>query len=151
MDENEVLENELIEDNEEESTDDLSEFNSDSSAVENNVSDEQIIDAIRSLIDENNIDGDSLPDESDVQADSLPTSEDIETIDYTELLSDIKYQLIEVNSHLSTLEEEQTATIFDKTLNEYNILDSLMVIIVVFFLCKVVIEFIKHFTPKIWK
>lgn len=147
MEENEIIENEELQEGE-----DQSEFNSDSSSTEN-VSDEQIIDAIRSLIDENNIERDSLSDNEVIEESSVESSEIVEneSIDYSQVLDDIYYQLVEVNSHLSTLEEEQTATIFEKTLNEYNILDSLIVILVVIVLCKVFIEFIKHFTPKIWK
>lgn len=145
-------ENEIIENNEIETGEDQSEFNSDSSSTEN-VTDEQIIAAIRSLIDENNIEGDSLSDNEIVEESSSESSEIVENevIDYSDTLDDIYYQLVEVNSHLTTIEEEQTATIFDKSLNEYNILDSLIVILVVIVLGKVVIEFIKHFTPKIWK
>lgn len=117
----------------------------------NNVSDEQIIDAIRSLIDENNIEGDSLSGDAVNEESSIEDSEVVEDIDYTDLLTDIKYELTEVNSHLVSIEEYQQSTLFDKQLIEYNISDSLLVVLVVFILVKGLIELIKHFTPKIWK
>lgn len=119
--------------------------------IENNVTDEQIIDAIRSLIDENNIEGDSLSGDEVGEESSSEDSEVVEDVDYTDLLTEIKYELTEINSHLVSIEEYQQSTLFDKQLIEYNISDSLLVLVVVFFLVKGLVELIKHFSPKIWK
>lgn len=147
MEDNEVLEN--VNEQTDGSPDSYNEFGvSDES---NNVTDEQIIDAIRSLIDENNIEGDSLSGDEVGQESSSEASEVVEYIDYTDLLTEIKYELTEINSHLVSIEEYQQSTLFDKQLVEYNISDSLLVLVVVFFLVKGLVELIKHFSPKIWK
>lgn len=119
--------------------------------TEPSVSDDQIIDALRSLINENDIEGDSLSGDEVIEESSSEDSEVVEDIDYTELLTDIKYELIEVNSHLDSIETYQQTNIFDRQLNDFNVTDSLLVIVCLFFLVKVFIEFIKHFTPKLWK
>lgn len=114
------------------------------------VTDEQILDAIRSVIDENvqnDIEGDSLLDKPIV---SPSVSSAVENIDYTSLLTDIKNQQIETNSKLETIISDNNKTIFEKSLNEYNVTDTILVFIVVFGLGFVVVQFIKKFTPRIW-
>lgn len=147
MDDNEVLENVT------EQTDGSPDSSNESGVPDesNNVTNEQIIDALRSLIDENNIEGDSLLSDEVVEESSSEDSEVVEDIDYTELLTEIKFELTEINSHLVSIEEYQQSTLFDKQLVEYNISDSLLVLVVVFFLVKGLVELIKHFSPKIWK
>lgn len=114
------------------------------------VTDEQILDAIRSVIDENvqnDIEGDSLLDDPIVSPSVSPS---VENIDYTSLLTDIKNQQIETNSKLETIISDNNKTIFEKSLNEYNVTDTILVFLVVFGLGFVVVQFIKKFTPRIW-
>lgn len=114
------------------------------------VTDEQILDAIRSVIDENvqsDIEGDSLLDEPIVSPSVSPS---VENIDYTSLLTDIKNQQIETNSKLETIISDNNKTIFEKSLNEYNVTDTILIFLVVFGLGFVVVQFIKKFTPRIW-
>lgn len=146
MEENELLENEI----EEEAS---SEFNSeeDSPEGENVVTQDQVIDALREIINENvenDIEGDNLQLLSDNSPSVSPTPS---VIDYTQLLIDIKNQQIQTNSSLSTLIEDHEKTIFDKTLSEYTITESILVFLVVFGLCTAFIGLIKKFTPKLWR
>lgn len=112
------------------------------------ITDEQILDAIRSVVNEDIIEGDSLSGDQDS---SEIYSETSETIDYSDQITELKNLLIETNSHLVTLEDSINTSIIDKPLNEYNINDSLLVCLFVLILITGVIGFIKHFTPKIWK
>ena len=117
----------------------------------NDVTDEQIVNAIRRVINENNIEGDNLSDVPNDEEGDLSPTENIEQIDYTDILNDINDNLIDINIKLDNIIEYQTATIFDRELNDYNITDSLIVIVVIFVFVKAIIHFIKVFTPKIWK
>lgn len=151
MDENEViLEGEYGEYIPEESSPLGGEESSPSEEDSTTVTDEQILDAIRSVIDENiqsDIEGDSLLDEPIVSPSVTPS---VEVVDYTSLLNDIKNQQIETNSKLQTIIDDNNKTIFDKSLNEYNITDSILVFLVVFAFGFVVVQFVKKFTPRIW-
>ena len=127
-----------------------SEFNSEvDSEDESGVSDDQIINAIRELIEDedsisrNSVSGNEIPSEGDFSSS--------ETLDYTQLLTDIKNQNIQISSQLQTIIDNSEQTIFDKKLNEYNISDTILVVLVVFGLIFFVISFIKKFTPKIWR
>lgn len=127
-----------------------SEFNSEvDSEEESSVTDDQIISAIRELIEDENsftrdsVSGNEIPPEGD--------SSSAEIIDYTQLLTDIKNQNIQISSQLQTIIDNSEMTIFDKELNEYNITDTILVVLVVFGLILLVISFIKKFTPKIWR
>ena len=144
-----------LEDNEDSGS--AAEFNSapvpeQSEELENNdVTDEQIVNAIRRVINENNIEGDSLSDEPIVSPSVTPSVEPIEQIDYTDILNDINDNLTDVNTKLDNIIEYQSATIFDRELNDYNVTDSLIVFVVIFVFVKAIIHLIKVFTPKIWK
>ena len=127
-----------------------SEFNSEVDSVEeSNVTDDQIISAIRELIEDENsitrdsVSGNEIPSEGD--------SSSAEIIDYTQLLLDIKNQNIQISSQLQTIIDNSELTIFDKELNDYNITDTILVVLVIFGLIMFVISFIKKFTPKIWR
>lgn len=127
-----------------------SEFNSEvDSEEENGVSDDQIINAIRELIEDednitrNSVSGNEIPSEGDLSSSEI--------IDYTQLLTDIKNQNIQISSQLQIIIDNSEQTIFDKELNEYNITDTILVVLVVFGLIFFVISFIKKFTPKIWR
>lgn len=152
LESNEIL---GLEDNEDSGS--AAEFNSapvpeQSEGLENNeLSDEQIVNAIRRVINENNIEGNDIYDEPIDSPSVTPSVEDIEQIDYTDILNDINDNLIDVNTKLDNIIEYQSATIFDRELNDYNITDSLIVIVVIFVFVKAIIHFIKVFTPKIWK
>ena len=123
-----------------------------SEELENNdVTDEQIVNAIRRVINENNIEGGGLSDNEIDSPSDIPSVEDIEQIDYTDILNDINDNLIDINTKLDNIIEYQSATIFDRELNDYNITDSLIVFVVIFVFVKAIIHFIKVFTPKIWK
>lgn len=152
LENNEIID---IEDNEDSGS--VAEFNSapgpeQSEDIDNNeLSDDQIVDAIRRVINENNIEGDSLSDEPIISPSVTPSFEPIEQIDYTDILNDINDNLIDVNTKLDSIIDYQSATIFDRELNDYNITDSLIVFVVIFVFVKAIIHFIKVFTPKIWK
>lgn len=151
MEDNEIiLEGEFGEYIEEESSPLGGEESSSPEEVSNAVTDDQILNAIRSVIDENvqsDIEGDSLSDEPFVSPSVSPSAENI---DYTSLLNDIKNQQIETNSKLETIIADNNKTIFDKSLNEYNVTDSILVFLVVFGLGFVIVQFVKKFTPRIW-
>lgn len=152
LENNEIID---IEDNEDSGS--AAEFNSapgpeQSEDIDNNqLSDDQIVDAIRRVINENNIEGDSLSDEPIISPSVTPSVEPIEQIDYTHILNDINDNIIDVNTKLDSIIEYQSATIFDRELNDYNITDSLIVLVVIFVFVKAIIHLIKVFTPKIWK
>lgn len=123
-----------------------------SEELENNdITDEQIVNAIRRVLNENDIEGDSLSDESIDSPSVTPSVEPIEQIDYSDILNDINDNLTDINTKLDNIIEYQSATIFDRELNDYNITDSLIVIVVIFVFVKAIIHFVKVFTPKIWK
>lgn len=152
LENNEIL---GIEDTEESGS--AAEFNSapvpeQSEELENNdVTDEQIVNAIRRVINENDFEGDSLSDNMLDSSNDISDSETVEQIDYTDILNDINDNLIDINTKLDNIIEYQSATIFDRELNDYNITDSLIVVVVIFVFVKAIIHFIKVFTPKIWK
>lgn len=149
MEENEIIENtEIVEE-------EASEFNSEDSSeiIEENesITDVQIINAIREVIDENrqnDFEG------TDILTDENSTENNLETteiIDYTQLLIDIKNQQIQTNSSLQTIIDDNNKTIFDKELSEYNITETILVVLVVALLFAFVVGMIKKFTPKIWR
>lgn len=152
LENNEIL---GLEDNEDSGS--AAEFNSapvpeQSEDLENNVvTDEQIVNAIRRVINENNNEGDNLSDEPIVSPSVTPSVETIEQIDYTDILNDINTNLTDINTKLDNIIDYQSATIFDRELNDYNITDSLIVVVVIFVFVKAIIHMIKVFTPKIWK
>lgn len=151
MEENELLEEENIEESQPEEGETGSGIADPANPSEEDITDQEILDSIRGLINENrenNIEGDGLLLESD-SADI--SSEVSETIDYTQLLTDIKNQQIQINSSLSTIIEHQEQTIFDKPIVEYNIMETSVVLIIVFGLGSVVVGFIRKFTPKLWR
>ena len=153
----ELENNEILGQEDTEESGSAAEFNSapvpeQSEETENNdVSDQQIVNAIRRVINENNIEGDNLSDEPIVSPSVTPSAEPIEQINYTDILNDINTNLTDINIKLDNIIEYQSATIFDRELNDYNITDSLIVVIVIFVFVKAIIHFIKVFTPKIWK
>lgn len=120
---------------------------------QNNITDEQIISALREVIanGENDLQGDNILSSEDISENHIQGSETVEEIDYTQLLTDIKYELISLNSNITTLTEEYNSTIFDKSLNEYNISNTLLATIVIFSLVKALMYFINHFTPRLWR
>lgn len=115
------------------------------------VTDEQIVNAIRRVINENDIEGDSLSDNEIDSSNDVSNTETVEQIDYTDILNDINDNLIDINTKLDSIIEYQSATIFDRELNDYNVTDSLIVVVVLFVFVKAIIHMIKVFTPKIWK
>lgn len=148
MEDTELMEVEYIEEPQE---GDPAELSSAGEPSEEDITDQEILDSIRGLINENrenNIEGDSILLESDPEESS---SEASEVIDYTQLLTDIKNQQVQINSSLTTIIEHQEQTIFDKPIIEYNIMETSVVFIVVFGLGSVVIGLIRRFTPKLWR
>lgn len=149
MNEEELLEEE-IEENSEEIEEVPSELSSEGDTSEE-ITDQEILDAVREVINENREnagEGIDLLGEPDISPVVSPTPE---VVDYTQLLTDIKNQQIETNSTLTSLVEAQEQTIFDKSLSEYNITESILVFLVVFGFGIVVIGLIKKFTPKLWR
>lgn len=151
MEDNEILEEEYIEESQPEEGESGSGIADPANPSEEDITDQEILDSIRGLINENrenNNEGDSLLLESDSEESS---SEASEVIDYTQLLTDIKNQQVQINSSLTTIIEHQEQTIFDKPIIEYNIMETSVVLIVVFGLGSVVVGFIRKFTPKLWR
>lgn len=72
------------------------------------------------------------------------------SVDYSSDLTAIKYELISINSQLSSMSEYQEQTIFDKQLNDYTVSEGLLVFVVVFFFINGILSLIRKFTPKIW-
>lgn len=72
------------------------------------------------------------------------------SVDYSSDLTAIKYELISINSQLSSMSEYQEQTIFDKQLNDYTVSEGLLVFVVVFFFFNGILSLIRKFTPKIW-
>lgn len=148
MNEEELLEE--IQENREEVEDFPSELSSEGETSED-ITDEDILDAVREVIyenRENSVKGVDILGEPDISPVVTPTPS---AIDYTQLLTDIKNQQIQTNSSLTSLVEAQEQTIFDKSLSEYNITESILVFLVVFGLGVVVVGLIKKFTPKLWR
>lgn len=114
------------------------------------VTDDQIIDAIRELINENNeddIEGDDLLDNENSTEDPL---EDVETVDYTEVLDSIYEEIYLIRTDLEAAQEIETKTIFDKQLNEYTVSEALLALGGLGLIVAAIIGLINHFTPKIW-
>ena len=147
----EEYENDVILGMEEDSEEVSTSSNDVGQSSENEISDSQIVDALRSLINENDIEGDNLSDISDSEENGVSDSQDIDIIDYSDILSDINDNLILINDKLDSIIEYHSATIFDRELNDYNITDSLLVLIVIFFFVKAIIHFVKVFTPRLWR
>lgn len=148
MNEEELLEEEILE-NSEEVEEASPELSSGEEASE--ITDEQILDAVREVIYENREnagEGIDLLGEPDISPAVTPTPS---AIDYTQLLTEIKNQQIQTNSSLTSLVVAQEQTIFDKSLADYNITESILVFLVVFGLGVVVVGLIKKFTPKLWR
>ena len=141
---------ELLDNNEMNDEEVSSEFNSEeiSSAEEDHISDEQIINAIREIINEDDIERSSVSGNSIYPEDNLSSNE---VVDYTQLLTDIKNQNIEISSKLTTIIEDNNKTIFDKEINEYSVQDTVLIAVVIFGVIFIVLSFIKKFTPKIWR
>lgn len=117
------------------------------------VTSEQIIDALKEVINENSETGDNLSSDQVLKNDSLQNSLNVqnEIIDYTDFLTDIYDELVELNTNLESFSSSYNSSILDKNLNEYNINQSLLCIIIVCFFVKGVLYFIKHFTPRLWR
>ena len=141
---------ELLDNNEMNDEEVSSEINSEesSSAEEDHISDEQIINAIREIINEDDIERSSVSGNSIYPEDNLSSNE---VVDYTQLLTDIKNQNIEISSKLTTIIEDNNKTIFDKEINEYSVQDTVLIAVVIFGVIFIVLSFIKKFTPKIWR
>lgn len=109
------------------------------------------------LIDEVEIEENSLSSEEvdllrEILASETVSENNISdsSIDYTSDLTAIKYELISINSQLSSLSEYQEQTIFDKQLIDYTVSEGFLVFIVVFFFINGILSLIRKFTPKIW-
>ena len=147
MNEEELLEE--IEENSEEVEEASPELSSGEEASD--ISDQDILDAVREVIYENREnagEGIDLLNEPNVSPSVTPTPE---VIDYTQLLIDIKNQQIQTNSSLTSMIEAQQQTIFDKSISDYNITESILVFLVVFGLGVIIVGLIKKFTPKLWR
>lgn len=149
MNEDELLENTV--NIEEEASEFNSEDSSETDEVNEDITNDEIIDAIREVINENrenDIEGVDLFTNENNSQDNIQNNE---IVDYTQLLTDIKNQQIQTNSSLQSIIENSNKTIFDKELSEYNITETILVVIVVALLFTFVVGMIKKFTPKIWR
>lgn len=148
MEDNEIFENnEIIENNDE--VVDSAEPSSAPDTTE--ITNEQIIDAIKEVIyehNENDIEGDSVSGNSIVSEDNSASTPVV--IDYSSDLSAIKNLLIENNSSLVTISEYQQTTIFDKELNSYSVSEGLLIILTICVFVHFVVDLIKEFTPSLW-
>ena len=110
---------------------------------------EQIIDAIKEMIEENesDIEGADLLDHENIEETTL---EDPAPVDYTELLTEIQEQLQLQHETLLEIQEQDSRTIFDKPLNEYNVTETVLVFGVLVAILATACSLIKHFTPRIW-
>lgn len=146
----EELMNEEIE--EESSEEASSEEDAASSEEEDDgVTREEVIDALREIINENNendLEGDNILTGENTSEDPLPTGE---VIDYTEQLEAILTQLENDALARQEREEYESQTIFDKPLNEFTVSESIGALGVCFGLCVVVVILVRHFTPQLWK
>lgn len=157
MDENEIiLEGEYGEYESEESSElgeNLGEEQCDEAQVESGseVSDEQIIEAIRGLLNENeesDIEGSDISINEDPEKDSL---QDSEIVDYTPILEDILAQLESDAAARQAQDEINAQTIFEKPLNEFTVSESIGSLFIVGAFIVVFVAFIKHFTYDLWR
>lgn len=133
------------------SEEETSEEAASSEESESGFSREEVVDALREIINENNendLEGDNLLTDNDVTPDPVPTSV---VVDYTEQLDAILTQLENDALARQEYEEYESQTIFDKPLNEFTVSESIGALAVCFGLCLVVVVFIRHFTPQLWK
>lgn len=153
MDENEeyeVIENDVIE---EDSGSGLPDPESTST-----ISDEQIVNAIREVIEnelqdneetiqENDSESfDILESDTSVEEDSLS---DNEIIDYTELLNDIQSTLESNGLFLQEIVDYNSRTIFDTPLDEYTINESILTIGVSILIATFLWHIFEKFIPKL--
>ena len=129
MEDNEILENnEIIENNDE--VVDSAEPSSAPDTTE--ITDEQIINAIKEVINdynEDDIERDSVSGNSIIEEDINSSTPSV--IDYSDDFLAIKNLLTENNSTLSEISEYQETTIFEKELNSYNVSEGLLIILII--------------------
>lgn len=101
---------------------------------------------------------DSLSNEELFAIREIISSEDISpetvsgnSIDYSSDLISIKNELVAINSRLVSIQEQSNETLFDRSLNDFSVDQALLSLIVIFLFIDIIMEFIKKFTPKIWR
>ena len=119
---------------------------------DSSITKEEIIDALKELIEEN------ADSEDDIEGTNLLLNEDSEKsdleapapVDYTEILNDIKAELLIQGEAIEEIRAQNDYTIFDKPLNEFTVSESILALLGLAVIVCAVSALIKHYTPKIW-
>ena len=122
------------------------------------ISDEQIINAIREIIEDDLQNNEETTQENDIQSLDLLASDtsaeedslsDNEIVDYTELLNDIQSTLESNGLLLQEIVDYNSRTIFDTPLDEYTINESILTIGVSILIATFMWHIFEKFIPKL--